>query len=394
MKTFDSKSIKAENVRLVLEKLIELRETSRVELAKITTLTKATISSIINELIEKNLVVETDQIVRTGGRSAHVIALNKNSARIISVELLTTSIYGIISNIYGEILFEVRKQVSTTEFAPYLEVLLDTIDELKKNTHVSAYGVVGIGVSVYGILSKEKKIKFAPFVSWKDIDLKSIIEDYTKVKVFVENEANISALGEKVLFPKSHNIVTINIGIGVGMGIIIDGSLYTGEHGFAGEVGHTIVVPNGRKCVCGNYGCLETYISDTAIIQDYEALSGKQITLNDFVHLYKAKDPHAVELYRSFIDKLSLAINNVCHILNPEMIVINSEIVEGIPQSISLLKNNLRAQTTRLDILSTPEFQSQANVLGLAHIMVQDFLNIKVYRPFQKRKKNVTDFTT
>ncbi|MFA7588732.1 MAG: ROK family protein [Acholeplasmataceae bacterium] len=379
MKPSNSQSIKAENIRLVMRKLIELRETSRVELAKTTTLTKKTVSSIINELIEKDLVVETNRCVKTSGRSAQVIALNKNAGRIISIELLTTSIYGIISNIYGEILYEVRREIHSPHFPPYLKILLETIDELKENTYVSPYGLIGIGVAVYGILSKNKKIKFAPFVSWKDIDLKSIIEEYVGVKSFIENEANISALGELMMFPDYDNIITINIGIGVGMGIIINGKLYTGEDGFAGEIGHTTVVPNGKACVCGNYGCLETYISDTAIISSYHKETSKTITLDQFIELYKNKDTTATTIYKEFINKLSVAVSNIAHLFNPKMIIISSQIVEGIPESISLIKNNLRSQIMSLDVLTVSKHQSKTNVLGLTHAIIQDFLSVDDY---------------
>src|SRR5690554_6572313 len=148
MKTSNTQSIKIENIKLVVEKLIELRETSRIELSKITSLNKATVSTIMQELVDKELVVETDKIVKTSGRSAKVFALNKNAGRIISIELLTGSIYGVITNLYGTIVFELRNQIDDFEFSQYLKVLLEAIDELKANTLDSTYGLIGIGIGV------------------------------------------------------------------------------------------------------------------------------------------------------------------------------------------------------------------------------------------------------
>ena len=108
-KTSNSQSIKKENMRVVMETLIEYRVISRIELSRITTLNKATISSIMNEFLENDLVVETNKTVKTYGRSAKLIALNKNAGRIISLELLFDSLYGIIANLYGEVLYEVKK---------------------------------------------------------------------------------------------------------------------------------------------------------------------------------------------------------------------------------------------------------------------------------------------
>ncbi|HRX45292.1 MAG TPA: ROK family protein [Acholeplasmataceae bacterium] len=380
MNTSNSQSVKIDNMKLVVERLIELRESSRIELARLTTLNKATISSIINELVEKEIVIETDKNIKTSGRSAKVVALNKNAGRIISIELLTDSLYGVVTNLYGQILFELRKDVPDPEFNPYLAILLQAIDELRANTKDSTYGVIGIGIGVYGILSKQKRIKFATFTSWKDIDLKQIIEDYTGIETYVENEANISALGEHVISPQTDNLVSLNIGIGVGMGIIIDNRLYTGENGYAGEIGHTIVVPNGRKCVCGNYGCLEKYISNPAIVQSYYELSGETIDLDQFVELYKHKDAHACKIYQQFIDYVALTINNISLTLNPKTIVINSQIIEKIPESVSLIKNKLRSQIMNLEVLSTSSFPSKTNVMGLTHVLIQKFLNVEHYK--------------
>lgn len=380
MKTSNTQSIKIENIKLVVEKLIELRETSRIELSKITSLNKATVSTIMQELVDKELVVETDKIVKTSGRSAKVFALNKNAGRIISIELLTDSIYGVITNLYGTIVFELRKQIDDFEFSQYLKVLLEAIDELKANTLDSTYGLIGIGIGVYGIVSKSQKITYATFTSWKDIDLKTIIEDYTGIETYVENEANISALGEHLAHPDDQNLISLNIGHGVGMGIIIDHKLYSGEHGYAGEIGHNIIVPNGKKCVCGNYGCLEQYISEPALLDDYYQKTGEKINIDELIQRYKRKESNALGIYHDFIEYVSLIINNIALSLNPKTIVINSKIIENIPESISSIKNKLRSQIMMLDVLTTSMYKSKKNVLGLTHVLIQRFLNVENYK--------------
>ncbi|VEU79862.1 ROK family protein [Haploplasma axanthum] len=379
IKTSNSQSVKIENMRLVMEKIVELREVSRIELSRLTTLNKATVSSIMSEFVSSNLVIKTDKIIKTSGRSANLFALNKNAGRIISIELLTNSLYGVITNLYGEILYEVVKEDINPEFTPYLKVLLETIDHLRENTYESTYGLIGIGIGVYGTLSNSKKIKYAPFNSWKDIDLKEIIEDYTGIKTYVENEANISALGEKIVNRDQKNIVSLNIGLGVGMGIVIDSKLYTGEHGYAGEIGHTIIVPNGRKCVCGNHGCLETYISNKGITNYYYELTNQIISLNDFISLYQKRDTYALKVFDMFTDYVAIAINNISQTIDPHTIIINSKIADSIPETISAVKNKLKSSMISLDVLSTSKFKSKTNILGLTHILIQDFLNVDNY---------------
>lgn len=388
MKTSSSQSIKTENIKLVVEKLVELRETSRIELARSTTLNKATISTIIQELVDQQIVTETNKIIKTSGRSAKVFALNKNAGRIIAIELLTDSIYGIITNLYGDVVFELRKDVDNPEFAPYLKVLLEFIDDLRENTLDSTYGLIGIGIGVYGIVSKNQKIKYATFTSWKDIDLKAIVEDYTGILTYVENEANISALSEHLTYPDHENLVSLNIGLGVGMGIVANNNLYTGENGFAGEIGHTIIIPNGRKCVCGNYGCLEQYISEPAILKEYYQKTHQKITIKKFIEQYKSKDPDAIHIYQEFITYVSLIVNNIALILNPKSIIINSEIIEQVPESISSIKNQLRSQIMNLEILTTAKHISSKNVLGLTHVLIKNFLNIERYKINMRRHQS------
>lgn len=379
MKPANSKSVKIVNTNLVIEKLVELKETSRVDLSRETTLNKATVSSIVEELIQRNIVIELSKKYKTSGRSANAIALNKNAGRILSLDLQTHMIYGVVTNLYGEILFEINRHIDDSDFGPYLEVLLQTIDELKSNTFDSIYGIIGIGIGVYGILSKTKKIIYTPFSSWKDIELEKIVEDYTGIHTYVENEANISALGENIAQTNKDYLISLNIGIGVGMGIIIENKLYTGENGYAGEIGHTILIPNGRECVCGNHGCLEKYISDIAVCEDYKAATGDEITIQDFVKKLKNKEETATKIYHHFIEYLSISINNISQTFNPQTIVINSKIIENMPESISLLKNSLRSKIMELDVLTTSTFKSKTNVLGLTHVLIQKFLNIENY---------------
>lgn len=379
MKTSNSQVVKLHNTNLVVEKLVELRETSRIELARLTTLNKATVSSIVSDLINKGIVIETGDSVKTSGRSAKVVALNKNAGRILALELQPTKIYGVVTNLYGDIKFEVHQPISNPDFRPYLEELLETIDNLKQNTIDSTYGIIGIGIGIYGTIDNDKKIKFAPFTSWKDIELRKIIEDYTGIETYVENEANISALGENIVFTEQHNIVSLNIGIGVGMGIIINNQLYTGEDGFAGEIGHTILHPNGNNCVCGNSGCLETYIKDSAIISKYKELTNEEITLEEFTNRYKGKCPYAMKIYNEFINNVSITVNNISTMLNPKAIVVNSAIIENITESVSIIKNNLHSQIMNLDILTLSKYKSKTNILGLTHVLIKDFLKIDNY---------------
>lgn len=380
MKVSSSQSIKLENSRLLMSKIIQLKSFTRIELSRLTTLTKATVSSIVNDFVESKLIVETDETISTGGRRANVLRLNKNAGRIISIELLPKQVYGIITNLYGETLYSSRLDVSNNDFKNYLKVLLKSIDILKENTYESVYGIIGIGISVYGIVSSDQIVKFATFNQWKDIDLKKIIEDYTGIETYVENESNMSALSEIINYHDRENIVSLHIGTGVGMGIVINGQIYKGEDGFAGEIGHTIVVPDGRACVCGNYGCLETYLSDNGVIRSYKDITNSNITISEFIDSYQNKDAHSIDVYDQFTSVLAIAINNISQTLNPHTIIVQSKIVDEIPETLSDVRNKLRSKIINITSLTSRKFNDRNNVFGLSHLLISKFLDADTYK--------------
>jgi len=379
MKISSTQAIKLANMRLVMEKIIELRYFTRVELSRITSLNKATVSSIVNEFLENKLIVESDDLVRTSGRSAKVFSLNENAGRIISLELLPNKIFGVVTNLFGEIVYQNVEPIYDLSLNSYINKLLRFIDLLRNNTHESIYGLIGIGVAVYGIVSKDQIVKFAPINNWQDVDFKTIIEEYTNIETFIQNESNVSVMSNLITQNKEDNIVSMHIGAGVGMGIIIDRKIYTGNDGYAGEIGHTIVELNGRECICGNKGCLETYISTPSILNQYYLKTNKHITLEDFISMYKNNERVARDIYQEFIDYTTVAINNISQTLNPHTITIDSQLVSQIPETISILNNNLKSKAMKLSVLERSKYTKTKIVEGITHTLIKKFLDVKNY---------------
>ena len=134
-----------------------------------------------------------------------------------------------------------------------------------------------------------------------------------KLNFHLENESNLAAIGE---FSNSietlNNTVVINIHSGIGSGIIVNGELYTGLEGSAGEIGHMIIVPNGKKCPCGNCGCFEQYCSMPALLDEFNSISDiKAPTIKHFADLYKAKNKYAIATISKNIELMSIGINNI-----------------------------------------------------------------------------------
>jgi glucokinase len=214
------------------------------------------------------------------------------------------------------------------------------------NYHLKLYGFsakdfLGIGMGSPGTVDREKGTVIGAYnLNWDTLQpVKELIEAGTGIPFYLDNDANVAALGEswKGAGEGSSNVVFITLGTGVGGGVVTEGNLIHGFGGSAGEIGHIIIEPNGYQCTCGNRGCLETVASATGVVRLSNDLSkefmgvsdlkrlivdGKEITSKTVFDLEKRGDRLAAIVVDKFYYYLGLACGNIANILNPEAIVI------------------------------------------------------------------------
>ncbi|MBU5594770.1 ROK family glucokinase [Amphibacillus sp. MSJ-3] len=215
--------------------------------------------------------------------------------------------------------------------------------------------LLGIGVGAPGfVVAETGDIAVAVNVGWKDFPLGKILHDLTNLPVYIENDANIAALGENWLGSGqlADNLIAVTLGTGVGGGIIANGEIISGVNGTAGEIGHMTMEENGAPCNCGRQGCLETIASATGIariaqekVKHYSdstlvtILNEKnKLTAKDVFSAYGKGDRCATEVVEEVTDVLGLAISNIAAILNPSKIVIGG----GVSKAGELLLNPLK----------------------------------------------------
>ena len=178
-----------------------------------------------------------------------------------------------------------------------MELIVKIITSIEDKLREYKYNLIGVTIAVHGRVCNDK-ILFTPYYDLDEIDLKyELSKLMPNLDFHLENEANLAAIGE---FTNSietlNNTVVINIHSGVGSGMIVNGKLYTGLNGSAGEIGHMIIVPNGKKCPCGNHGCFEQYCSMPALLDDFNSISDiKALTIKHFADLYKSKNKYAID---------------------------------------------------------------------------------------------------
>lgn len=363
------------NKHLVLETIIHQGPLSRADLAKAVKLTKATISAIVQELLADQLVIEIGSAKTDKGRKPILLKFHSQGGHAISIDLGPTMITVLTSNLAGE-QCQVKQYsnipVDTSILTPLRSIITETIQSLPDTPH----GVVGISIGIHGVVH-EQRVIFSPHYHLEEVDFVHDLRETFHIPVYVENEANLSVQGEHAFCYDYPNMVNLSIHSGVGMGLLIDHNLYTGFQGFAGEFGHTIVVPDGRLCPCGNRGCIEQYASETALLKEYaKRKKQKSISFDAFVRDYQNKDPYAKEILDEFIKYMSIGINNILNTMNPNLIIINSSFTIYIPGITEMLKDALKNRMSKYCTIVPSRLQDSAILLGGVYVCIKGYLGV------------------
>ena len=220
--------------------------------------------------------------------------------------------------------------------------------------------IIGVGVGAPGPLDREKGIIItAPNLGWKMFPLRDRIQNATSLTTTLDNDANCATMGEwwTGAAKGANNVIGVTIGTGIGGGIIIGGKLYHGASDVAGEIGHMTIDSTGRRCGCGNYGCLEAYASGTAIAERArEALAGEtegvllamcggeldKVTSQMVYKAAKDGDAVAIDVVRETARFLGAGIGALLNVLNPEVVVLAGGVVNAGDALFGPLKMEIR----------------------------------------------------
>ena len=367
--------IRDNNRRQVLEYLVNHPPVSRAALSQQLHLTKATISNIVQELIEQHLISEIGSAQTSLGRKPILLEFQKKCGYALSIDVHPSQIIALTSDLKGE---NCRLKEYPFQKGDNLhENLRRIIRDILPVYEDYPYKIVGITIGIYGVV-QQNQILFTPYYPLPDFNLAKLLESEFHIPVFVENESNLSVLGESAFHHYDQNMVLLNIHDGIGMGIMINGHLYRGQDGYAGEIGHTILFPDGKPCPCGNHGCLEQYASEKAILEEYARLTHQeQVTIDAFVRDYQNQVPEALEMMELFSKYISIAINNIINTFNIELVVLNSSFSNYIPQINRSIQDYLRHHQNRKCQIIPSQLQDISGLMGGIRIGVERFLDIR-----------------
>ena len=281
----------------------------------------------------------------------------------------------------GQILFS--ENFSTSSFSTPDELVNEISYKINQflNDKKDKFIVKGIGIGAPNGNYYTGNIEFAPNLSWKGIvPLSEMFSKKMNIPALLTNDANAAALGEMIFGAAKNmkNFLFITLGTGLGSGIVVNGELVYGHDGFAGEIGHVIMVPNGRKCGCGRNGCLETYCSATAIINTFKEFS--DITISKPIeakYVYDRAlmgDSAAIKTFEYTGNMLGLALANSVAYTSPEAIFLFGGLAQAgdflfTPTQLSFEKNLLNIYKGKIKLLSSTLKENDAAVLGAASLI-------------------------
>jgi glucokinase-like ROK family protein len=385
------------NKSLVLNTLRLHAPISRASVAVQTGLNRSTVSNIVNDLIGEGLVSEQESQDFKVGRPAIALTLRPEGGAVIGVEIGVDFISVLLTDFVAQPIWQEWIDLEST--LPQIDVLVkaeQSIDQALLLAGERNLRVLGIGVGLPGLVNVQRgELIFAPNLGWQDVPLRLMWNQRFRLPVYIENEANLAALGE-YYFGKAQGVdhfIYLSSGIGLGGGVIVDGKLFRGGHGFAGEMGHMQRERNGERCACGRTGCWETQVGPRAVLQRVKKAllaipsasrpSGFAEDMSDltFTRVVEAAlhgDPICRQSIEEVAVNLGSGIADLVNIFNPDLVVIGGVFSLGYPIFGPVIENIIHSESLSPSVKTVRIAFSQrgkdACVYGAVAVVLDDIL--------------------
>lgn len=384
------KLMKSVNKSIILNKIRKFEPISRAQIAKDTKLTPPTVSSIVKELIDQQIVLESNRGQSMGGRKPTMLHINKTAFYILGVDAGPEQIECIVADLAGRIQarhsYTLDLPVTNDAFLSYLK---ECIHQVLRQTNKDIEEIMGIGVAMHGVVNVETGTSlFAPNLNLTHIPIKEMLEQEFHVMVKVENDARAMALGEAWFGGHGDldSMVAVNLGRGVGAGIVTEGKLFHGAQDIAGEIGHMTIDINGDICECGNRGCLQTFATGPAIAerahrrlsQNGQSASFK-LTGESVFELAKAGNQIYIDVLKETGDCIGVGLTNLIHMINPEKIILGGGVMNSasfiLPAIHERIKCCALTQDAKETKVAVSKLGSDATILGAVSLLLTEIFD-------------------
>ena len=350
----------------ILNYVINNQVTSKVEVSKNLNLSMPTVLSNVNDLIAKGIIIETGEYESTGGRKAKSIGINPSYRYSVGIVITANHVGMVLVNLKYEIVKFRRVRMKFSPDASYCQELSVLTSEFLKDTEYQER-ILGLGISIPGLISQKDHLLIKSHALQLENYSLSFLEQAFDLPVYFENDANAAMMAEDI--NRYRNAIYLSLNNTLGGAFCIDGKLFQGENQKAGEFGHMILVPGGRKCYCGKKGCADAYCAASALTDEINSLE-------TFMEQLKSGDEAAEEKWSEYLDMLAVLISNLRMAYDMDIILggeVGGYLAEHmLPLGEKVMEYNGFDHDIRY--LRNCSYKREASAVGAAKHFLQDFI--------------------
>jgi predicted NBD/HSP70 family sugar kinase len=360
------------------------RARSRAELVALTGASRNTVSARIDQLIAANLLEEGGRGWSTGGRPPTLLQFNSRAGCVLAVDLGVTSVDVAVTDLSAEVLATAGHDIDVAEGpGPVLAEVDRLAEKVLAEAGLTPADVCAVGVGVPGPVEHSTGRPSHPPImpGWHDHPIPSAFGRYG-CPVFVDNDVNVMALGEMGVGGSVQDVLVVKVGTGIGCGVIVDGRVYRGAQGSAGDIGHIHVAqPDGRTvvCRCGQENCLEAIAGGGALLRDAVAAGLPVTTTRQLVELAAQGNGPAIELVRDAGRTIGTVLAALVNFFNPHRIVVTGGVARagvpllaGIREAVYRRSMPLAARALEITVSEAPDLSGR---LGAALMAIEGYLD-------------------
>ncbi len=371
-------------------------EVTLAELTKELKISVPTITKLVQELADENIVNDLGKVETPGGRRPNVFGLTSSTIYFAGVHVGRDRMNCVITDLQNNMIYEVTyDDFELIDSEQCLEIICENIEKFIRECGFERNKILGLGVCIVGRVNTSEGRSFKYFTTLEE-SLREIIEKRIGLRVIVENDTRARCYAE-YHFSRSKNesnVIYLHLGLGVAIGIVSDGKLYYGKNGFAGEFGHIPFFDNEKICFCGKKGCLETEVSGIAIEEKMNELvrngantilrkryeAKEQIHINDIVNAARNDDNLSIELIEEAGEKVGKAVAFLINIFNPESVIVGGNLAAAGDYIMLPLKSATNKYSLSLVYKDTKfrlsKMGENANAWGVAMLMRDQIIGL------------------
>jgi predicted NBD/HSP70 family sugar kinase len=372
---------RALNRRLIVNHLRRFGEASRSDLVRATGLSGAAVTFVTAELIDEGLVAENPS--RRPGTRRRPIDLNYTAQFAVGLKLMEHQLRAVLTDLSTRALKHLTLPVPSLDPDAVADTAAAATNSILEGTGIARSRILGIGLGLPGFIDVARGVcTRCHRLGWTEVPIARLIAERTEIPVWADNDVNAFALAEHLFGHglRATSLVAVTIGRGVGAGIVLDGLLYHGYSGCAGEFGHVPIVEGGRTCECGRRGCLEAYVAEPSLLARMAELAPEHrgLKADDLAELGLAGDASACAILGEAGHFLGRGLAMLANLFNPEVLVIGGEGVRfGKPLFLAMQKEFDVLAVAPPSIIAIDDWDDDAWARGAAGLAIQRFFDFE-----------------